>query len=62
MNNRQFSTLNGMMASDVGGDDYEEEEEEMIEEDICGHGESPLINARTKQARGKKAKVLNHLE
>ena len=54
--NRQFSTLhnNGGMQSDgqtnLGQDEMEEEE--MIEEDICGHGESPLINAQTKQATG----------
>ena len=54
------------MASDgnntnEGDGDYEDEEE-MIEEDICGHGESPLINAKTKQATGHKAKVLFHGE
>ena len=30
----------------------------MIEEDICDNGESPLINAQTKQQTGQKAKVL----
>jgi len=29
-------------------DDDPEEEEEMIEEDICGNGESPLVNAQKK--------------
>ena len=52
--NRQFSTLHngGMAVNSDGqtnlGQDEMEEEEEMIEEDICGHGESPLINAQTK--------------
>ena len=59
MNNRQFSTLHNMMASE-GEVDAFQDEEEMIEEDICDHGESPLINAQTKQANGKKAKVLFH--
>ena len=56
MYNRQFSTLhnNGGMQSDgqTNLGQEEMEEEEMIEEDICGHGESPLINAQTKQATG----------
>ena len=41
-----------MMNSDgqtnQGDNFFEDEEEEMIEEDIDDHGESPLINAKTK--------------
>ena len=46
--NRQFSTMHGIMNSQ----DRNEEEldyEELIEEEICDNGESPLINAQSKQ-------------
>lgn len=61
--NRQFSTMHGMMQSDGPDghmDDDPEEEEEMIEEDICGNGESPLVNAQKKHQTGQKAKILFH--
>ena len=54
LNNRQFSTLHGALQSEgnmVGEGEQQmlEDEEEPIEEDICDNGESPLINAHTKQ-------------
>ena len=46
--------MHGIMQSDGQNANQmeDEEEEEMIEEDIQDHGESPLINANTKQATG----------
>lgn len=46
----QISTQHGFVRSDAGADDPEEEE--LIEEDICDNGESPLITAQTKQNNG----------
>ena len=65
--NQQFSTMQGMMQSDGPRNEPdfgEEEEEEQIEEDICDYGEhtTPLVNAKTKQETGQKAKTLFHVQ
>ena len=53
--------MHGMMQSEGGANpDFEDEDEEQIEEDICDNRESPLINAKTKQDTGQKAKQLFH--
>ena len=44
--------MHNMMQSEHNNNMQDEEEEEQIEEDICDQGESPLINAQTKQATG----------
>ena len=59
--------MQGMMQSDGPRNDAdfgEEEEEEQIEEDICDYAEaaSPLVNAKTKQETGQKAKTLFHVQ
>ena len=64
--NQQFSTMQNMMQSDGPRNEPdfgEEEEEEQIEEDICDYGEhaTPLVNAKTKQETGQKAKTLFHV-
>ena len=48
--------MHGMMKDMRDDADMEDQsEEEPIEEDICDHRGSPLINAHTKQQTGKKA-------
>ena len=43
-----------MNSQDRNEDDLDYEE--LIEEEICDNGESPLINAQSKQQTGQKAK------